>query len=431
MSVPPLAIEARPSPVPAEATRHARRNTLALGADISTFGLGLAFASPTTLIPAFAERLGAPNIVIGAIPAIMTVGWMLPSVLVANHTQGLTRKVPFIVRWTIFERLPYLVLGLAAMWLAPSSPTATLVLLMAMLILGASTGGFLMPAWLDLIGRVVPIQARGRFFAVASSVSAVLGLAGASAVAWILAREGYPVGYGWCFLIGFVWMMVSFVCLVLVREPPSATPGPRRAIFAYLRHLPGVLRGNPNLARFIMARALSVSGTMANGFLAVHALRNLGASDGEVGIFTSLILAAQIVGTLAFGWLADRGGHLRVLALGSFATGLAAATALLASGVAALYVAFLCSGVGLAATQVSAMAIGMEFGPEDERPTYIALNNSSIAPFALVAPLIGGLIVDLLGFSALFVVSAAFGGLGALALLRGVRDPRRLSQAGA
>ncbi len=65
----------------------------------------MAFATPATLIPAFAERLGAPNLLIGAIPALMTAGWMLPAVFAANYTQSLARKLPFILKYTVFERI--------------------------------------------------------------------------------------------------------------------------------------------------------------------------------------------------------------------------------------------------------------------------------------------------------------------------------------
>ncbi|MBI4268981.1 MAG: MFS transporter, partial [Candidatus Rokubacteria bacterium] len=59
-------------------TRDLRHNLAALGADYGLFIVGLSFASQTTILPAFAAHLGAPNVVIGAIPAVMAAGWLLP-----------------------------------------------------------------------------------------------------------------------------------------------------------------------------------------------------------------------------------------------------------------------------------------------------------------------------------------------------------------
>ena len=82
------------------------RNVLLLGADYGLFLVGLAFASQSTILPAFAAWLGAPNVVIGAIPAVMTLGWFLPALFAAGYTETLPRQWPFIMRWTGWEREP-------------------------------------------------------------------------------------------------------------------------------------------------------------------------------------------------------------------------------------------------------------------------------------------------------------------------------------
>ena len=405
-----------------------RRDAFLLAADLATFQLGMAFASQNTVVPAFAERLGAPNLVIGAIPALMTVGWMLPAIFAANYTQGLARKLPFVLKGTILERLAYPLLGVAAIWLAPVAPGATLALLLVLLGLMAVMGGLLMPAWLDLIGRVVPTNARGRFFAFANGGGALLGLAGAAGVGFLLDRYPFPLGYGLCFLVGAACLAGSFVFLALVREPPGGAAGERLPHLAYLGRLPGLIGSDPNLARFLTARALAVVGNMANGFFTVYALKQLDVGDGAVGVFTAMMLAAQTAGAFAFGWLADRRGHVLGLTLGAAASGLAALAALAARDLATLYPVFVLAGLSLSATQVSGMAVGMELGPERERPTYVALNNSWVAPYALFAPLCGGLMADRLGYGALFATAALFSALSAAVYVLAVRDPRRLAR---
>src|SRR3990172_398594 len=93
------------------ARRHLRHNLVALGGDYALFLVGFSFASQSTILPAFAEHLRAPNIVIGAIPAVMTVGWYLPSLFAAGHTETLARRLPFVLRYTILVRGRVLVRG--------------------------------------------------------------------------------------------------------------------------------------------------------------------------------------------------------------------------------------------------------------------------------------------------------------------------------
>src|SRR5215470_12503498 len=134
------------------ARRDVRHNAVLLGADFALFLAGMAFASQSTILPAFAEHLGAPNVVIGAIPAVMTLGWFLPSLFAAGHTESLARKLLFILRYTIWERVPFIVLALAAFFLADRAPAAALGVLLLMLLIVTGVGGVLMPAWMDVIG---------------------------------------------------------------------------------------------------------------------------------------------------------------------------------------------------------------------------------------------------------------------------------------
>ncbi len=70
------------------------------------------------------------------------------------------------------------------------------------------------------------------------------------------------------------------------------------------------------------------------------------------------------------------------------------------------------------------MAITVEFGNEETRPTYIGLSNTLVAPFTIIAPLIGGWIAQTAGFQTTFMVSAVGGLIIAALLFWLVRDPR-------
>src|SRR2546428_3652886 len=141
-----------------------RWNVIALGADYGLFMVGLAFVSSVTVLPAFAASLGASTVTIGAIPAVMMIGWFLPPLFAAAHTERLDRKLPFVLRWTGWERLPFPILALVAFFLADRAPALSLVLLLLMLLVTTAVGGILMPAWMDIVAHAVPVRLRGRFF---------------------------------------------------------------------------------------------------------------------------------------------------------------------------------------------------------------------------------------------------------------------------
>ena len=407
------------------APRHVRHNAVALGADFALFLVGLAFASQSTILPAFAAHLGAPNVVIGAIPAIMTLGWFLPSLFAAGHTESLARKLPFVMRFTVWERVPFLLLALIAFFVATPAPAVALAALLLLLLVVTGTGGLLMPAWMDIVGRAIPTRVRGRFFGVANVLGSAGGLAGSLGTAYFLARVPPPASFGVCFLCAALCMGLSYVALSLVREPVAASTPPPRPLRAYLRRVPALLARDRNLSWFLAARAFASIGSMSAGFYTVYALRAWEAPAWWVATFTSMFLAGQIAGNLAFGFLADRTGHRLVLIAGTLAGISTNALALAAPTIALFTGVFALSGIQTAAVSVSGLNVMLEFAPgPEERPTYIGLGTTLMAPVFFAAPLAAGLMADALGFPWVFAVAAA-GGLVSLSLLAArVRDPR-------
>jgi MFS family permease len=405
------------------------RNVVLLGIDYSLFLVGLAFASQATILPAFAAWLGAPNVIIGAIPAVMTLGWFLPPLFAAAHTEALPRQWPFLMRWTGWERAPYLGMALLAFFVAERAPAVTLALVLVMLFVSTGIGGLLMPSWMDLIGRVVATTARGRFFAMGSLAAGVIGLGASFLVADVLARVPAPASYGWCFLAASVCLGLSWAALALVREPAGRVVRDPVSLRAYLSRIPDLLRRDANLSRFLVARAFAVTGAMASGFYTVYALRAWEAPAAQAGVFTALLVAGHAAGTLSLGWVADRAGHRRVLLAGTSAALAANVVALLAGNLAVFQLVFVLGGVHTAAINVSALNVLLEFAPtQDARPTYIGLGSTAMAPVAFATPLLGGVLADAFGFRAVFVVALASGLVGLLTLAALVHDPRRLAR---
>jgi MFS family permease len=399
----------------------------ALGADYALFVVGLAFASQSTILPAFAAYLGAPNVVIGAIPAVMTLGWFMPSLFAAGHTETLERKLPFVLRHTIWERVPFVVLALAAFFLADRAPALTLGVMLVVLLIVTGVGGVLMPAWMDLIGRVIPVNLRGRFFGFANLGASAGGLAASVATASILATIPAPASYGVCFLCAFVCLGLSFAALVVVREPASSSSAPAVPLREYLARIPALLCRDPNLTWYLAARAFGVVGSIGGGFYTVYALRAWDAPAAQAGVFTTLLFVGQMVGNTVLGWLADRRGHRLVIIVGLGATLAGNVMAITAPTLGAFGLVFVMMGIQIAAMNVSNLNVMLEFAPApSEQPTYIGLGTTLVAPIAFAAPLAAGLLADALGFLAVFVVAGVAVSVALGLLVARVRDPRAM-----
>ena len=405
-------------------SRHLRRNLMLLAADYGFFGLGMTFASLSTIAPAFAERLGASNLVIGLIPAIMTLGYTLPPLFTANYTERLPRKLRFILKYTTIERLPYLVMALGAYFWAVERPELTLALLLACLALVSGAGGALMPAWLDLISKVVPTSYRGRLFAFGSTLASFLGLGGSLLVGYYLATYAFPVDYALSFATGFVCLVFSYLCLAFVREPAIVGSKPHVAFREYVRRLPEILSRNRSFTWYLVTRVFAFFGQMAAGFYTVYALRVLHVPESEVALFTFILLAGQTIANVVFGYVADHVGHKPVLVAGAVAIAIGNVVAIAGRGSVEICVVFVFYSVWIAAMNVSALTLTIEFAPPDEVPTYTGLASTLVAPAAFIAPLIGGLLADAAGYPVVFAIAAVAAIANAALLVTRVHDPR-------
>lgn len=401
-----------------------RWNFTVLSLDFGLFGLGLTLASTATVLSAFAERLGASNLIIGALPALQTVGWALPAALAANYIERQPRKLPMVLWVTVWERIPYLLMGLVALTLALSNPSLALGLTLLLVAIMSFSGGSIMPAWMEIIAKVIPTGVRGRFFAAGNIVSGITGVGGAALVGYFLGTFPFPVGYAYCFFAAFVAMAASFVFLARTREQATPPTKPRIRFSEYLRRLPGVLRRDRNFATYLGARSFGIVSNMGHAFFTVYALGRLGASDIHVGAFTLSILLAQTVSTAAWGWLADRYGHKLVLVLALVCTMVGNGTALLATQPEHLYLAFAMMGSYLSALNVSHLTIVLEFARPEDRPTYIGLGGTLLSPLTFGAPIVGGLLADGIGYGAVFSLAVLTAGISATLLALRVRDPR-------
>jgi MFS family permease len=410
-----------------DVARRFRRNFLVNAADGMSWYFGLSFVSVSAILPVYASRLTDSPLVIGLIPAMLDAGWFLPQLFMAPYVERLPRKLPFVGWLAALERLPFLALALAALWL-PGLPRrlAVLVFLAVMAWRSLASGLVAMP-WQELIATVIPVSHRGRFFGIANLTGQLLGVFGAALAAFILARLPYPQNYALAFFIGFLGTALSYAFLMLTVEP---TPAPREHLphstRLYLRRLGTILRANANFRTYILTRGLWYLGSMASGFIAVYAVQKFALPDSQAGVFTAILLGSGVIGYGIWGPVGDRMGHKRVLELSGTLWIAALVVALLGPSVPSLYVVFALMGFGSAGGVVGDLNIAMEFGPESERPTYVGLARTVTGPALLLAPLAAGVILEAADYPTMFGVSLVFAVSGLALLWLRVVEPRHV-----
>ena len=401
-----------------------RRNFTCNVLDGALFGLAMSLVSRTAVLPVFVKKIGGDNIAVGLIPVIWVLGFNLPQILVARRAQTLDRIKPFVLMTAVMQRLPWLLLAVLA-WAVFSrvGTTAALILFFVTFSLAAVGGSINLPAWFELIAKITPVKLRGRLFGMRTVVGAGLGLAGGWLVEQVLEARGFLDGFALLAWLAFAATMASYVFLVLLHEPQSDGHGAAASRRAFLHRLPAILREHRNFRNFIIAEALLVAATTANAFFAVDAFSRFHLSDGYAGRFTAVGAGSVMVGSLAFGYVADWFGHKLTMLLSAGMLALACLVAIGAPSVLVYYVVFVAAAFSLSLRSISELAIVAELCRESERPTFMALKNAVTAPFVLLG-LVGGFLANELGYQVLFWVAASISLASALWLAFMVKEPR-------
>lgn len=402
-----------------------KRNFAANFVDSLFFSLALAFVSVNTIVPLFISQLGGSALLIGLIPALVQTGHMLPPLFAAPYVAPLPRKLPFLLKMTVLERLPLLALAIFAIMLATSNPAAMLVVTASLLAIFGLAGGICLPAWMDIVARVTPLRMRGKLFGWSGALSGLLGVAGGLAAERVLAAFAFPYNFAACFFAASVCLLVSFGGLAAIHEPVAEERAAAMPIGAYIGQLPALLRRDRDFRNFIAVRVLSALAGLATAFVAVYATEQRELPASIAGRFTAWMLGAQVVATPLFGMLADRYGYKSSLQFALLAQAVAMALSLIVTTPLGFSIVFALIGASTGLVFSTTLNMVVEFAAPAERVTYLGLHGTLIALPTLLAPVLGGWLVGAGGYPLAFVAAALFG-IAALVLLTWfVRDPRQ------
>ena len=352
----------------------------------------------------YAIRLGASNTLVGllsSIPALMVILLRFPAAQIVERTP---QRVSLIARSFVLARSPYLLIALLPFFVTHHLAE----IFIALVILGGLSGNLANAGWDTLFGDVVPEQRRATVVSMRSSLSngamiLLLPLAGG----W-LEWAPFPLNYQVLYLVGFVGAMFSFYHLTHLRAPEmkredEGSGGPQlgwdlvrwlwREQQPYLRFLLGM---------FVFQWAVSLPMALYN----IYYVRYLNASDGWIGLRSTLGSLAPLIGYRIWPRLVDRWGTRKVLAIGASATMLFPFFTGLFRSLDALLVVPVVHGLLIPAVTLGRYGTLLTICPSEHRPSYIAGYAIMGNVAAFLAPMLGVQLLGVIGINAVFFIAA-------------------------
>jgi MFS family permease len=371
-------------------------------------------------------QLTGSALAVGAVPTILRLGWLLPQLFVGYLAGKGGSSMPFYVIGA-FGRTAAIA-GLAVMlWIGGANGWSFGLLgttTMALWAVYATLSGIVGVPYNDIVARSVPSDQRSRMLAWRFFGGGIAAIGVAAVTDRLIRTFDFPLSYAAVLGIAACLMLISSIVFVSMGEPPrSSAAKPSTSFGAYLRDGMEVFRNDPAFRRFVYAQWSGGAVLMAAPFYIVAAERT-GVGFQNV----ALLLAAQTAGALAanplWGWWGDRLGKISLMR--GIATarmmppivliGLLMIPTVTCGALAALMVVFFWLGALANGLTIAVIGLLMEISPDHRRPAYSGYFNALTAP-AFGLPLLGGVVVALVGLEMVFVISAAAALVQAVLLL--------------
>ena len=400
-------------------------NFIILCLDNGGFNFSVNMLSHLTIVPYYLSELTNSNLIIGLAPTIFVMGQMLPQVFIANYINGLKQRKSYLLKIVTAERAGILLVFLSVLLFAGHGGALAIATFLFSYAVFTTTMGLTSPAHSDLVARSIT-RRRGMFYGVSFFFGGVSGIIGARLAAGFLETRPFPESYIQIFGLALIVSLITLLLWLSIMEPKYQYSPRRLKSTEYLRHLGEILRTNKEYTKFLIVRIILNFCEIATPFYIVYAKESFKISSGTVGLLSLIMIVAQTLSHLIWGYVGDRFGFKRVLQMVTLLGLAATLTALTASNASAFFAVFILVGAMYSSVQVANVNLAIEFSSPDQTPTFVGLMNTVQAPALALAPLIGGLLADNFGYQVTITVGLLLFAFAAVFCTLYMKDPREL-----
>ncbi|MCE5257529.1 MAG: MFS transporter [Chloroflexi bacterium] len=384
--------------------------------NVALLYIELAFASLLTVAASFngayVLRLGGSNTLVGllsSIPALIAAIVYMPS---ARILERKTKLMPWLLGSLTLARIGYLVIAILPFFTQKFLPEVTVAILVIMTAFSA----FFSTAWNPMFSEIIPVRSRSTVIswrAIISSltIAPLVFLAGR----WLVSIR-FPLNYQILYLFGLAGGIISIYLVSQLRIPArkvSQTKSQEHQT-GTLRDLAGMMRHNPMFLRItINTFLLSFGAWMISPLYIILYVKQLGASDGWLGMLNTLAYIGVIVGYWLWRRVIRRIGESRTLLIAlPLVIIFPFLVALVPNLTFILFAAFFVNAVS-PGVDLSHSVIWFGLLPPEQKYTATALYSAVMNVGAFIAPLIGVAIANAIGIIPTLLIGGTLRVIGA------------------
>ncbi len=285
-------------------------NTMILAVTFS-----MVFANITTgaAWTGFQRMLGADSLTLGIISAIPVAASTM-QIFASFCLEKWQKRRTLLIIFGFVNRMVWILIGLIPYIIPMDNASMRMAALMVLLAVSAGGGSFLNVTFYSLIGDLVPMRIRGRYFSARQATSLLAGILTGLFVSWIMDAVDSHVAYTIVLVIAGVFGCLDICCFFRIKFPPMQERVGKGESFSTM--LRSVLsdRGYMKIVGYftLWFFAVNISGPFGNVLFLEHARMTF----TEITVFNQII--PNISTVLIIGWWGrqmDRYGNQPIVQL--------------------------------------------------------------------------------------------------------------------
>jgi predicted MFS family arabinose efflux permease len=369
---------------------------------IATFFYWLGLYLFVPIFPVYAQSMGASLSMVGVIVASYAFPQLLLRIPMGIYYDSMKRRKPMVAMAMVAVSTGALALGLA--------PNVSFLLLGRII---TGIGGATWVAFTVYMASYYPRQSGARAIGLINSVNAI-ALVVATFSGGVIAEYWSPRH---TFFIAALLGMVGLVVLLISREP-AAQPASNIS-FASIRKVISsrlllIVSFMGVLLQFAMFAGMF-------GFIPIYAA-SIGASSADLGMITTVALAAAAVAAMLSIPVAERIGYTVTIIIGAVLIAAALVIVPLIHTIPVLIAIQVLNGFGRGVLQTVLMALSIHSIAPQQRATAMGFYQAVYAVGMIAGPMVSGVLADNMGLSSVFYLSASLllviGGIAFLPSIR-------------
>ncbi|HLC76649.1 MAG TPA: MFS transporter [archaeon] len=378
----------------------------------------------STFITPLALALKATNAEIGVLSAVQDLAHTVAQVPGAKLTGYYSRKSIWLLSQTTSKILLWIPIILLP-FLPINNPVTLLIALMFFV---AFFSGLRAPAWSSLMGDLVPLKTRGRYFGMRNMITGLAGLATTIVSGLLVTYYGFSV----IFIGAILFSIVSIFFFMRMYEPTFKRVFHYRHEFNFNpKHWSTSLSVNKALVIFtVYLFFMNFAVEIAAPFYTVYMLKDMNIGYLWFAIITTFAAAVRIFSFKYWGRISDRFGSRKILIVTGFFACFTPFMWLFVSNPYEIIILKVLDGFVWAGMDLVVFNYLLDVTPANKRPQYVANHNFFAGMGVVLGALTGGFLAELLqsstflwfyGLQIVFLVSFILR-LGTLCILPKIRE---------